>query len=1124
MKTSLDKSDSENESRIAELISKITTLEGELQALVGGQVDAIAGAGGTPFLLLAAQEKLRQRAESEQRSAERLAAILDALPAHIALLDSTGRILIVNASWKGFASENGLQGPAFAVGLNYLQVCESPEAELDEDGKAAGAGIRRVLRGEVERFSLEYRCDSPMEQRWFLMTVTPFGQGLGSGAVVMHMDISERRKAEEALRQKETILRIAGRITKTGGWAFDMASNRIYWSEEIFKLLNLPSDYNLSVEEALALVQEQYRAQVTTDILAAIRQKQPFDLKVEILARQGRSIWVRLCGESETLPDGSTRLYGALQDISEAKRAELALIQSEGELRSLAESLPQIVWMTRPDGQNFYFNQRWVQFTGLTLAESYGDGWIKPFHPDDRLRAAHAWEGAITGKGDYNLECRLLGTDGRYRWMLVRGVPYQDASGKVTKWLGTCTDIEDIKQNDRALQLISQCNEALVHSSSEKELLDEVCRIAVEIGDYRMALVGFARNDPDKTVEVISSAGIAENYLRQIPISWCEASPLGKGAGGRAIRTGESVVVADIEKDPSFDPWREQVRASGYASMVALPLKESEAAYGFLALYSGEARMPQPNELVLLEKLAANLAFGIGNLRQREIQRVAQERITEQARLLDEAREAIFVRDLQGNITYWNRGAELLYGWAPAEVLGKSLVGVLYKDQNKFAGAMEALLARGEWAGELHKIDKAGRPRVVESRWTMVRDRDGNGKAIFVIDADVTERRGVESQLLRAQRLESIGTLAGGIAHDLNNVLAPILMAVELLKEAGLSPSAEHLLNTLKDSAERGAALVSQVLSFARGVQGQRIAVNPRHIIREIQKIARDTFPKSISFEVSGQKDLGTIVGDPTQIHQVILNLCVNARDAMPGGGKITITVENRILDETYAAMNLEARPGHYLVIEVSDTGTGIPPEIRDKIFEPFFTTKQLGKGTGLGLSTVMAIVKSHGGFINLYSEVGKGTKFRVYFPATEGSSSDTTHILPDAPLPRGNGELILVIDDEEAIRMVAENILKQFGYKVLLAGNGAEGLAVFVEHRHEIALVITDMAMPVMDGPAFIRALRSLDPKMKVIGNSGLSSGVDRKHVAEVMQHFLHKPYTAKAFLEAIKQVLASG
>ncbi|HEX8372501.1 MAG TPA: PAS domain S-box protein, partial [Chthoniobacterales bacterium] len=499
-----------------------------------------------------------------------------------------------------------------------------------------------------------------------------------------------------------------------------------------------------------------------------------------------------------------------------------------------------------------------------------------------------------------------------------------------------------------------------------------------------------------------------------------------------------------------------------------------------------------------------------------------EERLVEQMALLDAAHEAILVKDMDERIIFWNKGAERTFGWTAEEVLGRKPPDLLFKNPDEYQKAYAELLAKGEYSGELLKLNKRGEELMIATRWTLVRDERGQPKSVLAMNSDVTEKKRLESQFLRAQRMDSIGTLAGGIAHDLNNMLAPILMSLEILKMKFPDEATEHLLDTLLNSAQRGADLVKQVLSFARGVEGERIVINPSHLLRDIQKIAFDTFPKSVVLDLDVPPTLWTVMGDPTQLHQVFLNLCVNARDAMPEGGQLNITLANIVLDETYAAMNPGSSPGSYVMIDISDTGTGIPPEVQERIFEPFFTTKEFGKGTGLGLSTTIGIIKSHKGFINLYSEVGKGSKFKVYLPASTSAQAAQEVAVAQTRLPRGDGELILVVDDEDAIRQTVKNTLERFNYRVVLAEHGAEAISLYVRHRNEVAVVITDMAMPVMDGPATIIALQSLDPKLKIIGSSGLSSnGGVAKAIGCGIQHFVPKPYTAEVMLRKLRDIL---
>ena len=422
---------------------------------------------------------------------------------------------------------------------------------------------------------------------------------------------------------------------------------------------------------------------------------------------------------------------------------------------------------------------------------------------------------------------------------------------------------------------------------------------------------------------------------------------------------------------------------------------------------------------------------------------------------------------------------------------------------------------------EYRFLRKDGSERTIDSKGSVIRDGKGKIIRVVVVSRDVTEEKMLAAQFLRSQRMESIGTLAAGIAHDLNNVLAPIMMAIEVLRTKMADQGGQRILSTIETSAKRGADIVKQVLAFGRGVKGDRILVQLKHVVNEVAKIASETMHKSIEIRTDIPRDLWTVSADPTQMHQVLLNMLVNARDAMPKGGTLTISAENVKLDENYSRMNPEARPGAYVSIVITDTGTGIPAGIREKIFEPFFTTKEIGMGTGLGLSTSLAIVKSHEGFINLQSEEGKGTTFRIYIPAT-GTTSGVTAAREDADLPLGKGEMILIIDDEAAIREITKETLQAYGYKAMTASDGAEGVAVFAENKENIKVVITDIMMPVMDGTAAILVLQKIKPDVKIIAASGLAARAQFKTPSESnVQAFLTKPYTAEMLLKALAAAL---
>lgn len=502
--------------------------------------------------------------------------------------------------------------------------------------------------------------------------------------------------------------------------------------------------------------------------------------------------------------------------------------------------------------------------------------------------------------------------------------------------------------------------------------------------------------------------------------------------------------------------------------------------------------------------------------------KLAEERIRQQASLLDNAQDAILVCDLKYGILYWNKGAERIYGWELNEVLGKTIGDVLFAgDVRKIREAHLALQRNGEWKAEARHKTKTGKDLVIESRWTLVGNEQGQPDYILIINTDVTEQRRTEEHLLRAQRMESIGTLAGGIAHDLNNILSPIIMSVEMLRMKDTDDETKRWLSLIGENAERGADLIKQVLTFARGLEGERIPVQIKHIVKDLVSVLQETLPKSISLKYDVGNALWLVAADPTQIHQVLMNVCLNARDAMPEGGTIRIAVENVRVDENYARLNPEAEMGNYVQMTVEDTGSGMSEETVKRIFDPFFTSKALGHGTGLGLSTALTIVKSHGGFINVYSELGRGSRFAINLPAME-DEVETTKPEHASQYPRGNGELILLVDDEDNLLQITAATLESFGYRTVSAPDGAKGLATYIERQNEIDLVVTDMSMPDMDGPAMIGELRKLNPEIKIIGMSGLmNSELTAELESFDVSAFLTKPFTAEKLLSSIAVAL---
>jgi PAS domain S-box-containing protein len=441
--------------------------------------------------------------------------------------------------------------------------------------------------------------------------------------------------------------------------------------------------------------------------------------------------------------------------------------------------------------------------------------------------------------------------------------------------------------------------------------------------------------------------------------------------------------------------------------------------------------------------------------------------------------------------------------------------------------------------GAVRACSTEGRPFDMEARLTTVQGtgrwvrvigeavREGGGRIVAIRGAlqDITDRKFLEQQSLRSQRLESIGTLAGGIAHDLNNVLTPIAMGVGLLKAGERDHNRLQLLGIIESSAARAASMVQQVLSFARGAEGQRTRVSPAHLIAEMTPLLRDTLPKQIQLDVDAGHDVWPIEVDPTQIHQVLLNLCVNSRDAMPRGGMLRIEIRNVVLDVDAAHASGVVAAGDYVRITVEDTGEGIAADVIDKIFDPFFTTKPTGRGTGLGLSTSLGIVQSHGGHIDVTSTKGLGSRFDVLIPAARQSGQPAPAPAHEQRAPSGRGTVLLV-DDEVPVRLMAREVLERSGYHVLEAAGGEEALSIYRAQQPAIAVVVTDIMMPGMDGADLVRAIRGLSENVPIIGMSGVA-GSERQSAAERwgLSGFLQKPYPLDALRDIVhRAVNANG
>lgn len=766
----------------------------------------------------------------------------------------------------------------------------------------------------------------------------------------------------------------------------------------------------------------------------------------------------------------------ALTEAHERRRrlqSEHALRESQILYKTLVETSPNAIILTDLSKVVTMVNRRMVDLYGGTSAEDLlGHSALEFVTSDDRSRVEDAFQ-EILDKGIIrNVEYRLLRKDGTSYPAEVDAALLRDADGRPKAFVGMVRDVSERNRTRDALLESERRYRSLIETSPDAVLLTNLEGTILFCNQRAADLLGF--DGP------LALAG--KLIFEFVP----PEQHGGLRAMARRLRTEDKVY-----------------------------------SYEYTILTRAGTRVEVDVSSSLLRNRDGQPRAITSFLRDITARRKNEEKILEQAALLDVDPAAIIVCDLNDRIQFWNKGAARLLGRTSEEVLGVPVTNFLapsvLDDHKK---ARNKLLETGSWVGELIRVRKDNSLVPVESHWTLVRDSQGNPKSVYVVETDISEKLNLQNQVLRAQRLESIGTLAGGIAHDLNNVLGPILLSLQVLRRKLTDPKDLRLIEMIEGSANRGAAMIKQVLTFARGIEGERIPLRLHHIVGEIQTMAHQTFPRSISFRTSMPKDLWTVIGDATQIHQVLLNLCVNARDAMPSGGTLSIEASNVNIDEAYAQMHRDAKPGPYIRITVTDTGNGIPPDLLDRIFEPFFTTKGQGQGTGLGLSTTLGIVKSHGGFMNVYSEVSRGSRFTIYLPAEPGAEAEAS--APDASeIPRGQGELILVADDEATVLEITRAALEAHGYSVLTAVDGTEAVAQAASHKGRIAAVISDMNMPYMNGLATIRALRKLDPSMKFIAVSGMVENAVKDLSEMEGVRTLQKPFTAERLLQLIHELI---
>ncbi len=900
--------------------------------------------------------------------------------------------------------------------------------------------------------------------------------------LVLAVDMTEPEHIAAALRASEARFRTLSESAPIGIFECDASGSVTYYNPALIALTGRPAEQSMgrSWEEN---IHSDDRAAMKAGWVLAVEKGNTWDQVQRLLQPGGSELWVHTLVLPSKDADGSiTGFVGTVEDITQRRTAEFAMFESEERYRRLLVLSPDAQYV-HVDDIITLVNPAMCKLLGAeNPGQLLGKSVFDIVHPDYHEQLRSRRETVLSGHRITPVERKYVRLDGSIVEVEANAMAFDTNGRKEVQVIAR--DISNRKHAEEELRGKTALLEAQIESSIDGILIVDPKGKKILQNRRLMELMKIPREfaeapDDEKQLKFMASVVLnPELFIERVQHLY--ANPHESSRDEIKLRDG---TVLDRYSSPI--------------------LSKDGSIYGRIWAFRD-----------VTANRAAELAL-----------RESEERFKFVARAVS---DVVWDRDLLANTLWWNDGFLTTFGFVAGEIepsIESWASRIHSNERSRVVDSIHHAIKAGaeSWNAEYRFRRKDGSYALVQDRGYIL--RDGAGKGIRMVGGmrDLTEQKKMEAQYLRAQRMEGIGTLAGGIAHDLNNVLAPIMMSIELLKfDPNIDPRRSKILDTINVSCRRGADLVRQVLSFAQGLDGQRVAIQLRHLIDDLEGIISETFPRNIRIVSDSDKNLWPITGDPTQIHQVLLNLTVNSRDAMPQGGVLTLAASNVTIDAQYAGTSHEANAGTYVLLRVTDTGVGIPPDVRERMFEPFFTTKEVGKGTGLGLATVHTVVKSHGGFLIVESEVGRGTTFKVYLPADPSGRPVATAHPFKANLPVGRDELVLVVDDEFSIRDITLQTLETFGYRVITASDGADAIALYAKHTQEIAVVLMDMMMPVMDGVVAIQVLKRINPSVRIIAASGLEIAENIAKASIAGAHdFLPKPFTAETLVKLVREVI---
>jgi PAS domain S-box-containing protein len=951
-------------------------------------------------------------------------------------------------------------------------------------------------------------------------------------------DLTERKRAEEALRQSEAHLEEAQRIAHVGSWEWDAATDIPIWSKELCVILEVdPANPPPSLKEQEKIYSPESMKRMHAAMERAMQTGAPYEIELERVREDGTSNWLLAHGEVRFDENGKIiGLHGTALDINERKQAERELRESEERLRQAVRVSEIGIFDHDHLRSTIYWSARQREIHGwgpdepVTLKD-----FINLVHPEDlgwidaTVKRAHD----PAGDGFWDVEHRIIRRDGSIRWLRARSQTFFTGEGSArhpVRTVGAVRDITEDKQSEakinhltRLYAFLSQVNQAIVRTRDRVELFHAVCRVAVEFGRFRMAWIGLF-DETIGEVQPLAYAGHEDGYLQRIFVASADA-PLEKGLRTDVFREGGVIVCDDIATDPRMQPWREDALKRGYVSMAVAPFRKKGAVIGLLNLYASEQGFFAEDERKLLEEIAQDISYALDAMEAEKELLESEERFRS---IFEGAMDGIIVSDASNrNILMGNKAFCDLLGCTQDELR------ILKIDDLHPADALQRVTKH------IEDVASGGVSIVQEMP---VRRRDGTivyadigaavldfgGKAHLVgFFRDTTERKQaweerekLQAQLTQAQKMESIGRLAGGVAHDFNNMLGVILGHAELALHHldPASPLHAHL-RQIETAANRSADITRQLLAFARKQTIAPKVLDLNETTEGMLKMMRRLLGEDIDMAWVPGRSLWPVKIDPAQVNQILANLLVNARDAIIREGRVTIETENVEFDEAYCAENQGFMPGKFVLLAVSDNGIGMDRETLSSIFEPFFTTKD--QGTGLGLAMVYGMVKQNDGFISVYSEPGKGTTFKIHLPgyAAEAAPGPTE---PSVQKATGGTETILLVEDDLMLLQLTKTVLEEKGYSVLPASTPGEAIRLAKEHAGKIHLLITDVVMPEMNGRELTERLLPLSPNLKCLFMSGYTADViAHRGVLEEGVHFLQKPFSIHNLAAKVREAL---